>query len=374
MVATIDGLLSSPTIKKVISRVKGPHLQMLDLFGMNPGGRNVFREGGKKFAYDTFNNTRSVASGRRHGVGPATIAENPIGNVSGFMYRSHEKMVIPYDKVFGNRDLGKDFGRIPLEQSGKDYIRRQTEYITRRFRNARELILSRMFAAGSVSIDVQGDDMKLVPSGGNFTIDFQHPAGNRGDVGGIFAQNWGSAPTTAVPNDELMALNNHAAANSGLPIAHALCSSLTWAKVLNVSQVQNLAGSANRPFTVLQRTGDTDDKGNVSTSFTAVLAGMPWLTWHIMDQRFAYNGTETQVIPDDDIVLTPEPSSEWLELLEGSEMVRETTHSPLKHVYGMEGWRTPGIDPAAEVVKMVDGFMFALYIPSAFYYVVNATA
>jgi Phage major capsid protein E len=363
--ATLEELLSPVTITEVISRIKTPKTRLQNFYGLGPGGTNSTPIGGDKFAFDIFDSTRKTAKGRAKGAGPATARRDPIGSVTGYFYRSHEQVPLMLHKIWGNRPLGGMVGEV--DPAGSRYISAQERNLVQRFKNTREQMIALMFTAGSFDILVNGDDWTIVATGsGSMTIDFQHPAGNRGSVGGIFAQNWGTNPTTALPLNELMALNKASAAASGFPISQAWCNSTTMTKVLNTDQVAALAGTSNSPFSEFSREAEN--------GFVVQLKGIPWLTWHVYDDVLDLNGTETILIPDNDIILTPDPSSDWLEGLEGSEPARRTSESEVFVATGMSGWTSPEKDPPAEVLKMVDNFMVAPYVPKAWYYVDNATA
>ena len=61
---------------------------------IGPAGKEVMQRDGVYFIY---NRTRTVAQGRAPGVGPATVAPNPIGRVPYTLMRSHEKIALEYE-------------------------------------------------------------------------------------------------------------------------------------------------------------------------------------------------------------------------------------------------------------------------------------
>src|SRR5439155_3694375 len=64
MTLATSQILAPKTIEKAISQLELPGTSLQTLFGWGIGGTNVARQGGRNFAYDVFNVTRRVATGR----------------------------------------------------------------------------------------------------------------------------------------------------------------------------------------------------------------------------------------------------------------------------------------------------------------------
>ena len=64
MTLATSQILAPKTIQKAISQLDLPGTSLQNLFGWGLGGSNVARQGGRNFAYDIFNVTRRVATGR----------------------------------------------------------------------------------------------------------------------------------------------------------------------------------------------------------------------------------------------------------------------------------------------------------------------
>ena len=371
--ATLAEILNPEVITEVISRVKTPQTRLQDFYGLGPGQANAFQVGGSHFAYDVFNNQRTLAKGKGFGTGPATAAPIPVGTVSGKFWRSHEQIPLTYDRIFRNRPLGSGFGG-EVDVRGTQYIGGQEEKMVSRFKNTREMVIAKCLVDGAIGVLINGSDYELVAeTTGDFDIDFQVPTANQGNIGSIFSQDWDTNAATVAANDQLMALNAQSASDSGFPISEAWVNSTTWGKVQKVTQFQTLGGSANTVFSTLERTGLFGADGIGDSGFTAVLRAVPWLTWHVHDDVLSLAGTEAPLIPDDHALFTPSPDSKWLDMGEGSELILERLDATEYEGFGMNGWATPAINPASLSLTMLDIFMPNPKIPNAWYSVTNLT-
>ena len=156
---------------------------------------------------------------------------------------------------------------------------------------------------------------------------------------------------------------------SGYPIKHAWCNGAEWAKILAITEIKDLAGSANMPFAQFDRVPATNEDGVQSTDFRAILRGIPWLTWHITDQgQETSAGTFETYLEDSRVLFTPDPSPDWLEVTQGSEFIKRNVLDGGSVVSGPTAWTTSAIDPAAEVLKNLDIFLPTPYLPTAWFY------
>lgn len=363
--ATLQELLHTETVRAVVSRIKTPMSRFQQHYGVGIGGPHTNAIPGREFSYDIFDRTREIATGRAPGAPAARVKLNPVGRVSGMCYRTHEAKHILLDKVYRNRRLGGGFGEV--DRHGENYITRQETTLAQRFKNSREFMLNAMFMNNGFSIRIDGDDMIPVAKGsGSLDIDFQVPAGNIGTVGGIFAGDWQTS-ATAVLVEEMMALNAYSEELTGYPIKDCWVNSTTAAKILKIDEVQNLGGTANTVFNNFERSGFTSEDGIGDTGLTFTLRAIPWLTFHAYDAGLVVDGTYTKFIPDHQMLCTPEPDGEWLEMLEGTEVQRETNTSPLFDVTGFGSWTSPCTNPPAEELFAVDNAIPSLRIPKAIF-------
>jgi hypothetical protein len=251
-----------------------------------------------------------------------------------------------------------------VDVRGQKYVTQQIEALVQRFRNAREFMISRMFR-GSFSLKFNGDDWVPVDSGGQMSVDFQVPATHKNNVNGIFPANWENA--AALIHEDLLQLNAFSEEEYGFPVTQAWIGSALWNKIISNTEIKGLAGSSNQPFAVYDRV-ESD-----ATDFRAILRGVPWITWHIYDGGLNVGGTYTKFIPPNNAIFTPDPSSSWVEMLEGSEFVKENVMDGGSEKVGFSTWTTHAIDPASIELKALDICLPALYVPKAIYYATVST-
>lgn len=363
---TLAQLLHPVSIRKVISTIATPLSRFQDFYGLSIGGRFNQDIGGEVFSWDIFDKTRTIATGRAPGTGPAKVTPQKIGQVTARAYRSHEAIKLLYARIFRNRELGRDFSQVDVR--GQKYIRSQVGHLGQRFKNSREFMVSRMLRGSGFYIDIQGDDWVPTDTVTPFKVDYKTPASQIGTVGGIFAGNWQTAGASI--HSELLALNALSQRLTGYPIEHAWITGSLWGKILKITEVKDLAGSANMPFAQYERVEATSEEGIRDNGFMARLRGIPWITWHVYDGVLNVDGTESTVVEDNKAIFTPNPSDSWCEMYNGSELVLENTHSQPYEAYGFTNWHTHVIDPAAVELKALDNSLPALYLPKAIF---NAT-
>lgn len=366
-IVTLDNLLSSPVITKVISQIKTPLSRFQDFYGMGIGGRFTNPVGGRTFGWDIFDNVRDIATGRPFGTGPANVAPRRVDHVPASPYRAHEQVALLEDRLYRTRPLGGGVAEIDVR--GSRYVNEQAAKLAQRFKNNREFMVSRMFR-GRFGLKFLGEDWvpvdsAIAPTGAHIEIDYRVPALNKGNVNGIFAANWENA--AALIHEDLLQLNAYSEEITGWPVTNAWITGTLWNKILANTEVKALAGTSNTPFASYERV-NTD-----RTDFQAQLRGIPWITWHIYDGGLNVNGTFTKFIENNAAIFTPEPSSDWCEMLEGSEIVKENVMDGGSERYGFTAWTTDAIDPASKQLKALDICLPALYVPRAIFYATVAT-
>jgi hypothetical protein len=371
---SIQQLLQTPVISKVVSQLAVRDSVLQRFFGLQIGSSSITRQSGRNVGWDIFNRTRTLAKGRAPNAGPATISRKPIGHVSTQCFRMHEKIHLFQDEIFRTRPLGTALGNVDVR--GQDYVSKQVEYGTQRFRNAREFMVSRV-PRGGFGVRLEGEDWYLVEkddSSATFTVDYQVPSGNTGDIDGVIDAPWDD-PSARIIN-QLLNLEKRSERITGFPARHVWINGTTFGHLLENIQLQNVGGTAYRIFeTLTKRESDVDKGGFPSGGFDCVFRGLPLHTFHI------YNGVlnvdtddstaladSSLFIPDGKAIICPEPSSMWIGGVDGSEIVAENVMDMGKEVFGFHNWSTRVIDPAGWEMKFLDNFIPSLYIPSVMYY------
>ena len=379
---TLQQLFQTPVITRVVSRFKTPMSLFQQWMGMLPGQSATESVSGRHIGWDIFDKTRTMAKGRAPGTGPAIASPKPIGHVSAVAYRSHEKIPLLREQIFRTRTPGAQFGQV--DSRGQGYIARQTQYLTQRFRNNREFMVSRMFRNGW-GLKLDGEDFLLTENGaaGNVTdVDMQIPAGNLSHLnmtgaGNIITANWTTSSTDVISN--IYSINEAMELLTGHPLRHVWCGTAMFKALLLNDGLESVGGTAFRVFESLSARQQRSAEGIQDSGFDVIFRALPLVTFHVYDAvlvtpELSVGGAEDttantdKLIPDNRVILSPEPDSTWAGWIEGSEWVAENWTDFGKEVFGLHTWTTPSIDPAAIELKMLDNGLPALYIPKAVCY------
>lgn len=367
MAVSVADILGPKTLLDGIkSRVKPGLTALSSLFGMNIGGGNRIQHGGRRFAYDVMNRTRRVSTGRAPGQQSSLTAPQKVGEVYGTFPRSAETIQLTDEDIFNRRRLGGPLTE--LDSMGAAYINRQQQYLADRFSNLIEFQVAAM-CRGTYTYTQNGDDLEHTFSGGETTIDFKIPAGNKNQLnmlggGSIIGAPWSTAGTD-IPL-HLFQINSALMQLTGYPLQHICLNSTTWNYVVNNTKVQAQGGSSNVVFEKLAQ----DENGN----FEGIIRSLPWLRWHVMDHGLelysAGSYSYSKLIPDDAIIGMPDPSGEWVQYLDGSEIVTEGpgVGATRAERYGFHPYAYPSHDPSGWNLAGVFNGIPALYNPNAIIY------
>ena len=378
---TLQQMFQTPVITRVVSRIKTPLSLFQQFLGQMPGQGASESVSGRHIGWDLFDRTRTIAKGRAPGSGPATAHPKRVGHVSAVAYRAHEKIPLLREKIFRTRAPGAQFGQI--DTSGQRYIALQTQFLTQRFRNNREFMVSRMFRGG-FSVTFDGEDW--IPgelTAGTFDIDMQLDAGHKstavpglqlGTGADIIDAAWSTAGTEVISH-----INNINAAlerENGRPLRHIWINTGVYNNLLNNSGLQTIGGSAFRVFESLSAREARSSEGIADSGYDVVFRALPLQTFHIYDgvlatEEFPIGGDQTTtantslLVADDHAIFMPNPDPSWQGFVEGSEWIAENWLDMGRETFGFHAWTTPSIDPAALELKMIDNGLPALYVPKA---------
>lgn len=361
---SVAEILAAKQILKVVSRVKPALTALSTMFGFNIGGSNRIQFGGRQFFYDVFSRTRDVAGARNPGQQSAFIKPQKVGEVLGVFPRAAETIKLLDEDIYNRRRVGGPVSE--LDSLGESYITRQEMYLAERFANMIEFQTAAMLR-GSYSYSQDGDNLYHAFSGGSRTIDFKIPAGNKGGLdmlggGNLIAASWATS-STDIPA-HLMNINEAMQELTGYPLRNIVCKADVWGYVINNTKVAAQGGTANVVFERIQQ----DENGN----FIAVLRALPWIKWHIMGHglNLGSSNAYTQLIEDDYFFGFPDPSPEWCQYIEGSEIVTEGpgVGAPRGEQFGFYPYAYPMHDPSGWNLTAVFNGIPALYVPQAVVY------
>ena len=361
---SLQQILAPKTILKAISQIEMTGSTLQNLFGWGLGGSNREQQSGRHFSYDIFDNTRTIATGRVPGQAASRQQPQSVGHVSGTFPRAAETIPLLDEDLLNRRRLGGPASE--LDHNGEAYITRQEAYLGQRFANLVEFQTAAMIR-GSYSYEDDGDDLRHGFSGGNVTIDFQIPAGNKSQLdllggGNVLDADWAVAATD-IPL-HLQNINAALVQLTGMGLSHVVLTGVGWQHVINNTKVQQLGGSSNVVFESMQRAG--------AGEFSAVLRAIPWVTFHIVDYGLeVWNGTSevfTKLIENDHAAFLPEPSPRWAQYLEGSEIVTEGPGGPKSERFGFYPYAYATHDPSGWDLCAIANGIPSLVTPKAVAY------
>lgn len=357
-------ILAPSVVTGIVSRIFAPGEVMQRYFGFQIGGPNVRQIEGRAHSWDIFDNVRAPAMGRAPGVGAATIAVNPVGRVTATIARAYEKMPdISYEKLNNIRVLGENAGS--RDKMGMAYLEKQAGVMRWRQNNFREWLTWGMLR-GTCGFLVSGDDWIPVLTSPTYTIDYQMPAGNKTQLnmlgaGNIIDQTW-LTTTTDIPK-HLDAINAAFINLVGAPLAFVACDSVVFRAVLNNLMVQSQAGAVNTPYAEFEETADKNEDGYPTGLRRARIKAIPWLEWIIYDGTLTINGTGTKLYDGTTATFGIQPNRTFCELVEGSELVKESPWGPAVERFGPHFWLREWDDPATVTLFGIQNSLVEHRIP-----------
>jgi hypothetical protein len=396
---SLHSLLTPQVILKAVSRVRRFQGRLGRWLGFQPNrfnpdtvaaeGPNV-RNGDTRFATFRLDDvTRVVGKARAPGTGPASVAVNPVGDVRVSCARFHEKV-----RLLGEflTNLSPIIGpNSQIDTGGQNYIARQITHLSEKYNNTIELMATGMLQ-DNLYFQLSGDNLLPVigaPASPNlgFQIPFQVPSGNKNQLNILGT---GNIITTGFQNVGALIIKNYLSIQaaltqlSGYQPRHVWMNSLMWYNHLVNTEVRNTAGSANTPFAQYDQVQDRAFDGMVMPEFTAILRGLPWLTFHIADDVLVTNSdvdpswstapsaaTFIKVCPDNQIFIVPDPMPDWTEMYLGAEYISENAGQPMMLKRGYTLWKEWVTQPSCiELISLMNAIPL-LYIPKA---ICNATA
>jgi hypothetical protein len=369
MSRSVNEILAPEVIIREVTRIQLPATMLSDLFGWGLSARDPSKQDKantvdydlREGSYDVYNRTQDIAPASVPGSSNTEIKPQPSGKVRFVIPRSAQQLSLKHEDLINRRMIGAPVTAV--DQMGENYIARQQRTMAELVANMIEFQTAAMLR-GSYMFDQFGDELRQGFSGGDVTIDYQIPAGNKNQLnmlgtGDIIAASWANT-STDIPA-HIMAINDAMNALNGMGIEHAICRSSTFMYVLNNTKVAAQAGTVNTPFMSYDQVGPG--------RFRAVLRAIPWLTWHIVDYRLRiWDGSAyalTGLIGTDQVTFMPTPNPSWVQYYNGSEVVTEGPNGVMALRRGYYPYAYPSWNPSGWVLGQVHNGFPALYVPSA---------
>lgn len=389
MAYSLHEILAPQVVTGVISREATAQSPILSRLGMAPveftedggfkdakAGGNQRAQGLRQFTYDVFNDTRNVAPINTPGSPATTLTRQKVGTVTGTYPKLYAKIGLLSEELYQLRAIGgqaTDYGI----RSAMGYLRAQQRYLAQQAANFRLALVGGMIR-GSLDVYASGETSYLsYTGGGSYTIDWQVPAGNKGQcnmlgTGNIIGTAWDDN-TNCTPIRDILALGAAMENLNGHRIDLAFCTSKMWNHILKSDEVQELGGLVGQQaFEYQRRKVGMDINGKPNTLRTATLRALPELEWIITDAVIGLGapGSEvkTKLIPDTHVFFCPEPTQNLFEMFVGSCPVVERIGGEEVLRTGIASWAMTNYDPAGTELFVMDNALPVNYVPSTMIY------
>lgn len=326
---------------------------------------------GDSGSYLQVNGTRQLARLVQYGSSSKArnhdgLVERPVKLMHTFEHVDHTPMML--QKLIPPDGATLDGLPTAMQRMGMDEIKRQTTLFKQRFENLRNTAIAMALARGVIYIDANGN-IQNTSSGAAYSIDFQIPSGNKGQLnynggGAIIGASWATDGTDIIGDMEQL----HVAAEelTGYPLGHAFYGRNIFEYLASNTRLAAFIGA--NPSTA------------ASFMARAIPDGFLGLKWHPAFHALYQDdgGTYNAVVPDDTIVFTPEPDPSWYDVIEGTFIVPRSTGnvsgdaiqalSDLEMVTGMFNYAHVGnVDPPGVRHYAGDTFLPVVKVPSAIF-------
>ena len=263
---------------------------------------------GDRGEYLRVKGTRKVARVQRYGgpareIAAAGIGSTPVKLLHTLEKLSHNPTVLNLLISEGGNDS------MMRQQMGRETIERQLEIFGQRFRNLRVSSIYSALATGGIAFDADGNLLPPAEAGSaDFAVNYGVPTGHTGalDVFGTGAilTNWATADADIL--GMIKKVKKAARKVTGMPIKYAFYGEDIPGMLLGTTQFKTMVrGSAK----FAEEFGDCE----IPSSFGK-------LVWLPVEQAFFENaaGEAKDWFGPKDIVFTPELSTDWWEVIEGT--------------------------------------------------------
>lgn len=378
--AALQQLLAPQVLTNTISQVAASSDWLTNLFGVQPGGKNVLNFGhGRNGAYHIYNHVRKVARGRAPGTAAARGATNPMARVDFTYPRMHDSRSLPAEQL---HNLGRIEDPATRDVAGAAMISRQTDTLGEMAANWRKAQLVGQLR-DSLYIGLSGDDEYLSwtdPASstvGSVRINGRMPAGNKSQLnmlgtGNIIDASWAVAGTN-IPG-HIGQINAAFQQLCGGHLAACICGTTIWNHVINNTKVAATHGSANAPFRILERAElDPVIGSTMKNVYRAVLNVYPDIVWYITDEGLDIGapGSESysKIVEDTKCLFVGfEPGDKILSAYEGSEPIAEYDNGPETVKVGLSSWSVKRSNPTSTDLFVLDNALVVNHVPNSVAY------
>lgn len=387
--ASIHDVLRPINFTKVVSRVSAASSQLLNSFGMQPGGPLEANYGhGREGSYNIFNNVRTVALGAAPGQPAARRERNQVGRVPFVYPRMHQQMTLLYEEIHNFAKIDDPRMR---DIAGESYILRQMKKPAQEAANWRLALLVGMLRDALYVHEVGRNwYVDYTSTGASYQISYGQPAGNLSTLNmtdNAGSSIYGSAiidtPWSNPAADIPLHCNRISAGlmrRHGVPLSDIYLRTEGWNYVIKNDHVLAGAGIANQPFKFDTRQTGTNPDGSPFMERVAELATVPGVTWHINDEGmnvgnpeasgvgYSEGGTWTYHIEAGKAFFMPPLGRDLFEMCVATEPICEYDGGPLTMKTGQSAWTHLTANPTAYNAFILDNAFPVPYSPGSWAY------
>lgn len=357
MTKAIEQVLGADNLSGLIQGVVSGVPDDLLPAGFMPGGGNVRQVDGAAATYHKVEGTRQTARLVHYGAPSVKrslqgITEVPVKLIHTFEHQHHTPATMMNLMEEGNQ---------AKQRMGAQTVARQVGEFGRLFQNLR---ISSVYSALNMGAIYFDGDGHLLPtsSGAVVTVNFQVPAANKNQLGGIIGASWATAGTD-IPLD-VAQIRGQARKTTGYPLKYAFFGENIPTYLAGNDYVKQMLFN-NEALTGEIARGDVPD-------------GLLKLTWRPLNEAFFVDsaGTAQEWTGADTVIFAPEPSPEWWEWVEGTYPVPQNLQitsdassalSGLSPIPGAFSYAEITTDPPGIKHMAGDTFLPLLKVPAAIY-------
>ena len=309
--------------------------------------RDVIGDAGR---YTRVTGQRRTARLGKYGASALRRELKDVGSVDVKLMHTFEEQPIPPLVMQALRN----YENYEVQKMGMQEVARQVKEFTQLFVNLRIATIMQVLANGILYFDGSGN---LLPSssGAVETISFQMNANNQNQLNGIIAASWATASTN-IPL-HLRNLKKRAAQLTGYELKYAFYG----------VNLPTYFTTNDYVLDYLSRNPTWSNK-YLESEHGEIPDGLFGLTWIPVYNSFFEDstGTNQEIVGVDKVIFTPDVSSDWWEVMQGSYLVPTSINittdagaamNSLKQVYGMFGYGLAGHNPVTVNTFYGDTFL-----------------
>jgi len=373
MAGSIQSILQPITLVKVVSRIAAASNELLNIFGLQPGGKNETYQGhGREGSYQIFDASRDVGTLRAPGTAAGHVGLHPLGRVPFVYPRMHESVYLLAEYYHNLAKIGNPRER---DAAAETMIAKQLEPVGQRLANFRLAMLAGLLRS-QLYVQQSGDTwyFSFTASGALFQVDaFQMPSGNKDQLNMLAAGNIIDTPWSSNGADIARHLGQIDVAFQTLTggrLEKVICPFAVWDYVTSNDSIAAKAGVASTPFEIFERKDGTNSNGLPYNSMRGRIKAFPMVDWIITNEGINLgipgNTTHTQMVPDTAAVFVSSQAD--ISMYLGSEPIREYDNGPETIKVGSAQWSKGSSNPTGHEIFSLDNALPVNHVPKGLAY------